>query len=104
MTKEQVIAGLRAGRKLRCDRKDEPLLPWLLSHPDIENGGIVQHSDQYSYIEFWWKPAPSALVCPPGVDPEAWANNPANHYTPEHKSDCVVNVGWPCDCGVANGR
>lgn len=43
-----------AGRKLRCDRKDEPLLPWLLEHPQIENT-FVQADDQYSYIEFRWK-------------------------------------------------
>ena len=52
MTKEDMLAGLKAGRKLRCDRKDEPLLPWLLEHPDIENR-FVQADDQYSYIEFW---------------------------------------------------
>ena len=52
MTKEDMLAGLKAGRKLRCDRKDEPLLPWLLEHPDIENR-FAQADDQYSYIEFW---------------------------------------------------
>jgi hypothetical protein len=55
MREDEVLAGLKAGRLLRCDRKDEPLLPWLLNHPDIENSGIVQADDQYSYIEFWWK-------------------------------------------------
>ena len=49
-----VIAGLRAGRKLRCDRRDEPLLPWLLAHPEITNR-FVQADDQYSYIEFSWR-------------------------------------------------
>ena len=42
-----------AGRKLRCDRKDEPLLAWLLGHPNISNR-FVQADDQYSYIEFEW--------------------------------------------------
>ena len=55
MTKEEILEGLKAGRKLRCDRKDEPLLPWLLAHPDIKNSGVVQANDQYSYIEFRWK-------------------------------------------------
>lgn len=55
MTKDEILAGLKAGRRLRCDRRDEPLLPWLLAHPDIENSGIVQVEDQYSYIEFRWK-------------------------------------------------
>lgn len=54
MTKEQIEAGLKAGRKLRCDRKDEPLLPWLLDHPNIANRRI-QIDDQSSCIEFWWK-------------------------------------------------
>jgi hypothetical protein len=54
MNKDEVLAGLKAGKKLRCDRKDEPLLPWLLSHPNITNGGIVQADDQNSYIEFSW--------------------------------------------------
>lgn len=55
MTKEEVLAGLKQGRRLRCDRRDEPLLPWLLSHPNIDNSGVVQASSQSSYIEFWWK-------------------------------------------------
>lgn len=54
MTKDEVLAGLKAGRKLRCDRKDEPLLPWLLEHPQIDNR-FVQADEQSSYIEFWWK-------------------------------------------------
>lgn len=55
MDKEEVLAGLKAGRRLRCDRKDAPLLPWLLSHPNIENSGVIQETDQSSYIQFWWK-------------------------------------------------
>lgn len=55
MTKEEILEGLKAGRRLRCDQRDEPLLPWLVSHPDITNSGILQGDDQYSYIEFWWK-------------------------------------------------
>lgn len=54
MTKEEILKGLKSGRRLRCDRKDEPLLPWLLKHPNIENSGIVQADEQSSYIEFWW--------------------------------------------------
>jgi len=55
MTKEEILAGLKSGKRLRCDRNDEPLLHWLLSHPNIANSGIVQTEEQYSYIEFWWK-------------------------------------------------
>ena len=58
MTKNEIVQGLKAGRKLRCDRKDEPLLPWLLGHSQIENSGIVQINDQESYIEFRWKERP----------------------------------------------
>jgi hypothetical protein len=54
MNKEDILKGLQAGQKLRCDRKDEPLLPWLLNHPQITSSGIVQASDQCSYIEFRW--------------------------------------------------
>ena len=54
MSKDEIIEGLKSGRKLRCDRKDEPLLPWLLDHPNIDNE-FVQADDQYSYIEFWWR-------------------------------------------------
>jgi hypothetical protein len=55
MNKEEIINGLKKGRRLRCDRKDEPLLPWLLNHPNIDNSGVVQQSEQSSYIEFWWR-------------------------------------------------
>jgi hypothetical protein len=57
VSKEKILAGLKAGNKLRCDRKDEPLLPWLLDHPHMDNK-LVQAIDQYSYIEFWWKNSP----------------------------------------------
>lgn len=53
MTKDEIITGLKAGRKLRCDRRAEPLLPWLLAHPDIGHE-LVQAEEQSSYIEFWW--------------------------------------------------
>ena len=55
MTKDEILEGLQSGRKLRCDRRDDPLLPWLLDHPNITNGGIVQADEQSSYIEFSWK-------------------------------------------------
>jgi hypothetical protein len=58
MTKEEILAGLKLGQRLRCDRRDEPLLPWLLGHPNIANSGIVQADDQSSYIEFWWQTDP----------------------------------------------
>lgn len=57
MSKDEIIIGLKAGRRLRCDRKDDPLPPWLLNHPSITNSGIIQADDQYSYIEFRWNNA-----------------------------------------------
>jgi hypothetical protein len=54
VSKDEIVVGLQAGRKLRCDRKDAPLLPWLLNHPQIENE-FVQVGGQYSYIEFSWR-------------------------------------------------
>jgi hypothetical protein len=54
VNQNEVLAGLKAGRKLRCDRKDEPLLPWLLAHPNIDNR-FVQADEQSSYIEFRWR-------------------------------------------------
>jgi hypothetical protein len=54
MTKEEILDGLKKGRRLRCDRTDEPLLPWLLEHPMIECN-FVQATDQSSYIQFTWK-------------------------------------------------
>ena len=62
MSKQEILKGLKSGRKLRfmlfmllSDRRDEPLLPWLFSHPNIANSGIVQLDDQSSYIEFSWR-------------------------------------------------
>ena len=54
MTEDEILEGLKAGRVLRCDRKDDPMLPFLLENPDIDNK-FVQQDDQYSYIEFRWK-------------------------------------------------
>lgn len=55
MNKDEIIEGLKSGRTLCCDQKNNELLPWLLSNPDIENSGIIQVDDQYSYIKFWWR-------------------------------------------------
>jgi len=59
VTKDEILRGLKAGKRLRCDRADAPLLPWLLSHPNIENSGVVQADYQSSYIEFKWKESES---------------------------------------------
>jgi len=55
VTKEQVLINLQAGKVLCCVRRDDPLLPWLLEHPCIENSGVIQVDDQSSCIKFRWR-------------------------------------------------
>lgn len=55
MTRDEIIEGLKRGKKLICDKKTDPLLPWLLGHPNIENSEAVQLNDQESHIKFWWR-------------------------------------------------
>jgi hypothetical protein len=57
LTKDQMIAGLKRGRRLRVDRRDAPELPELL---EMEKEGLVtsrlvEVDEQYSYMEFTWK-------------------------------------------------
>lgn len=54
MTKEEVLDGLNAGRVLRCDRRDEPLLPWLLELCDdgVLECELVELDEQSSVMEF----------------------------------------------------
>jgi hypothetical protein len=52
MTKDEVLAGLRAGRKLRCGREFAECVRWLLEHPEIENRFVETSDEQYGYIEF----------------------------------------------------
>lgn len=57
ITKDQMIAGLQAGRSLRVDRRDAPELPEL---EEMERQGLVTSrfvvvEEQYSYREFRWK-------------------------------------------------
>jgi hypothetical protein len=57
LTKDQMIAGLKAGRTLNVDRKDAPELPELL---ELEARGlvvsrVVEIDEQSSVLKFWWK-------------------------------------------------
>jgi hypothetical protein len=52
MTKEEILEGLRAGKKLRCDRRTDLLLPWLLSLEEVSSR-FVEVDDQSSFIEFY---------------------------------------------------
>lgn len=58
MTLEEAIEGLKAGKKLRVDRRDCPILPQLLM---MQSEGtlkqeFVEVDEQYSYVEFSWNP------------------------------------------------
>lgn len=58
MNREQIIAGLQAGRTLVIDRKDAPALPICL---ELETEGLVtqefvQYDEQSSAIKFRWNP------------------------------------------------
>lgn len=57
LTKEQIIAGLKAGRSLMVDRKDAPELEDLL---ELEREGLVtskliEFDEQSSALKFTWK-------------------------------------------------
>jgi hypothetical protein len=56
LTKEQMIAGLKAGRRLRVDRRDAPELPELLELQDqgLVTSRLIEVDEQYSYAEFTW--------------------------------------------------
>jgi hypothetical protein len=57
LTREQIIAGLKAGRKLNVDRRDAPELADLR---ELEREGLVESrliviDEQSSVLRFWWK-------------------------------------------------
>jgi len=57
MTKEEIIAGLKAGRTLCIDRKDSPALPIAL---ELESEGkvtteLIQLDEQSSVLKVRWK-------------------------------------------------
>lgn len=56
MTREEVVAGLRAGRTLVIERRDSPVLPIVM---DLEREGLVttelrQHDEQSSDLKVVW--------------------------------------------------
>jgi hypothetical protein len=57
MTREEMEEGLRAGRKLRVDRRDSPELLDLQDMLDegLITATLVEVDEQYSYFEFEWK-------------------------------------------------
>jgi len=56
-TKEQMLAGLKAGRTLCFDRKDAPELPELLEMQaqGLVASWLVEIDDQSSILKFRWK-------------------------------------------------
>lgn len=57
MTRDEIVAGLRAGRVLVIDRRDSPALPIVM---DLEREGLVttqlrQHDEQSSDLRVVWK-------------------------------------------------
>lgn len=57
-TKEQMIAGLQAGRTLVVDRRDAPELPELLALQEaglVESELVENYEQQYSALKFRWR-------------------------------------------------
>ena len=59
MTREEILAGLKAGRTLVIDRRDSPALPIAL---ELEREGLasqefVQYDEQASAVKFRATPA-----------------------------------------------
>lgn len=54
MTKEEVMTGLQAGRTLIVDRRDFPLLPWLLEQVDagVLTVQYIEYDEQSSAMKF----------------------------------------------------
>lgn len=62
-TREQIIAGLKAGKTFVVDRKDAPELPELV---EMEREGLVEsefveYYEQSSALKFRWKTPPAAF-------------------------------------------
>ena len=56
MKKEEIVEGLKSGRRLICDRKDAKELPMLL---EMEEQGLIksrllEYDEQSSALEFRW--------------------------------------------------
>lgn len=56
LTKEQMIEGLKRGRRLRVDRCDAPELSELeaMQREGLVVSELVEVDEQYSYREFAW--------------------------------------------------
>jgi hypothetical protein len=57
LTKEQIIAGLKAGRSLMVDRRDAPELEDLkqLEAEGLVTSRLIEFDEQSSALKFTWK-------------------------------------------------
>lgn len=57
LTKEQMIAGLKAGRSLMVDRRDAPELEDLLAleREGLVTSRLITFDEQSSALKFTWK-------------------------------------------------
>lgn len=61
MTREEIIAGLKAGRTLNIDRRDSPAIPIVeaLEAEGLVIARLVELDDQSSVLKVRWKePSP----------------------------------------------
>ena len=56
-TKDEIIAGLKAGRTFNVDCRDAPELEDIqeLEHQGLVTTRLVQTGDQSSVLKVWWK-------------------------------------------------
>lgn len=54
MTRQQAMVGFKAGRTLVIDRRDAPLLPWLLRQVDagVLTMEFIEYDEQSSAMKF----------------------------------------------------
>jgi hypothetical protein len=57
LTREEMIAGFKAGRTLSVDRRDAPELPELLEMQEqgLVESRLVEIEEQSSVLKFRWK-------------------------------------------------
>jgi hypothetical protein len=57
LSRDQIIAGLKAGRTLVVDRRDAPELDDLreLEREGLVVSRLIEFDEQSSALRFWWK-------------------------------------------------
>jgi hypothetical protein len=69
MTREQLIAGLEAGRTAVVDRRDAPELPILLEmeREGLVTSKLVEYDEQSSALKFKWAALEKRNLAPTSV-------------------------------------